>query len=296
MLEAGGGQRRRALCHATNFKHCSTVIKAVKCIINEGVTDYWWCTSCCPLIMSWVNSSSTETRAHLLKSTLSPGNQHKISNGPCCLCVCVWLQAWHIRYPSEHIVTQVKKDQPLLFPFLPHKHTYLNKQKDTGLSCSIVVLSRLCTPVEASADCFWIESGSRPIPRSSLPQPATCLIILSISLWEKEQTICSSRQIAHLKWFDIRLRTLQLYPALLIISKLFPFCLTDFSKLRAVRKMLILRKFQIRTVIRKELKWLSFEFEGMEPAAFCVISEDREEQSLKNPQSQTLAPGNFCNL
>lgn len=97
-----------------------------------------------------------------------------------------------------------------------HKHTHLNKQRDTGLSCSIVVSGKLCAPVEALADCFWIEYGSRPIPWSSVPQSATCLIMLSISLWDEEQTICSSWQIAHLKWLDIGAHS---FPALLIKVK-----------------------------------------------------------------------------
>lgn len=96
-----------------------------------------------------------------------------------------------------------------------HKHTYLNKQRDAGLSCSIVVSGKLRAPVEALLDCFWIEYGSRPIPWSSVPQSATCLIILSISLWDEEQTICTAWQIAHLKCLDVRAH----FPVLLLKVK-----------------------------------------------------------------------------
>lgn len=87
-------------------------------------------------------------------------------------------------------------------------HTYINKQKDTGLSCSIVVSGRLCTWVEASSglllNWMWLLSNSPVLCVSACHLPDNTL---SLSLWEEEQTICSSRQITPLKWFDFRPHT-----------------------------------------------------------------------------------------
>lgn len=98
------------------------------------------------------------------------------------VCVCVFLGG--VTQPSEHIMTQVRKDQLLFFP-LSNKHTYLKKQRDAGLSCSNVVSGRLCTRVEASSglllNWMWLLSNS-PILCTSAHHLPDNTFHLSLSL------------------------------------------------------------------------------------------------------------------
>lgn len=166
--------------HLVMLLRHSAVIQTVKWIISERVTLITGDIHAV-LLMNELNellqrrNQGTSVQEH----SLSPGNQRIISSGLCCLCLCgisdIPLNILWDKFGKT-------KPPPLLPPF-SFSQTYLNKQWDAGLSCSIVVSGRLCTRVEALADYFWIEFGSRPIPRSSVPQPATCLIRRSIFLW-----------------------------------------------------------------------------------------------------------------
>lgn len=129
-----------------------------------------------------------------------------------CGCVCVYAHARARSALSKAYQTALwvhydtsQKRSTSLFPFF-HQHTF----KQRGSAVPSWSLAGFVLGLKLWADCFWIECGSGPV-LSYVSQPTTCLIILSVSLWEEEQTVCSSRQIAHLKWFDISPHTSMLF-------------------------------------------------------------------------------------
>lgn len=92
--------------------------------------------------------------------SLSPGNLQIMSNGPCCLCLCVVASSMPHWTPAEHIITEVRKDQTL--PFVrSYTSSDLNKQRDPGFSCSIVLRMeqlafQLCSPLYLSSPSAWL--------------------------------------------------------------------------------------------------------------------------------------------
>lgn len=100
-------------------------------------------------------------------------------------------------------------------------------------------------------DCFWIECGSSPILWSSVPQPATCLIILSVSvsLGGRANSLQLKTNSTSEKRFDIRPHTLTSLPILnYLISSYVMSSYISVLKHMAVTKMLTLRTISTRVV------------------------------------------------
>lgn len=105
------------------------------------------------------------------KHVLSPGCPHMKWNCPCCLYQDVPLSVLWPKSGKDRLFS------PLRFPSFPPSHTnalYLNKHRDAGLSCSIVLFGESRIRVRGfGRDLIRISYGSCPIRWSSV-RPSVC--------------------------------------------------------------------------------------------------------------------------